>query len=97
LFLKFKTDLEVIFLDPDVALEQGDGRLIVLLSPALYWVRAFELPVKSEKEAKKLLPSLFEEFLPEGEFSYYGYFEEDRYIGFAYEEESIRSVLAQKG
>lgn len=97
MFSKFKTDLEIIFLDPDVDIEPKEAKTAVLLSPALYWVRSFELPVKSEKEAKKLLPSLFEEFLPEGEFSYFGYFDGERYIGFAYEEEKIRQLLLQKG
>lgn len=97
MFSKFKTDVEIIFLDPDVDIEPKERKLAVVLSPALYWVRAFELPLKSEKEAKKLLPSLFEDFLPEGEFSYFGYFEGERYIGFAYEEEKIRLLLLQKG
>jgi len=97
LFSKFKTDTEIVFLDPDLDIEPKDAKVAVILSPALYWVRAFTLPVRSEKEAKKLLPSLFEDFLPEGEFGYYGYFEEERYIGFAYEEEKIRTLLVQKG
>ena len=95
---KFKTESEILLLDPDLDIESRPGRKRVVLSPALYWVRAFELPVKSEKEAKKLLPSLFEEFLPEGDFHYYGYFEEGgRYIGFAYEEEKIRALATKKG
>ena len=98
MFSKFKTDSEIVFLDPSLDIEQKDAKKIaVILSPALYWVRAFVLPVTSEKEAKKLLPSLFEDFLPEGEFGYYGYFEGERYIGFAYEEEKIRALLIQKG
>ncbi len=97
MFSKFKTDAEIIFLDPNVDIESKEAKTAVLLSPALYWVRSFELPLKSEKEAKKLLPSLFEEFLPEGEFSYFGYFDGERYIGFAYEEEKIRQLLLHKG
>lgn len=97
MFSKFKTDVEIIFLDPDVDIEPKEGKVALILSPALYWVRSFTLPVRSEKEAKKLLPSLFEDFLPEGDFRYYGYFEDERYIGFAYEEERIRSLLVQKG
>ncbi len=97
MFSKFKNDLQIILLDPDVDIKQQGKKTALILSPALYWVRAFELPLRNEKEAKKLLPSLFDEFLPEGEFSYFGYFEGERYIGFAYEEEKIRTLLAQKG
>ncbi len=97
MFSKFKTERRVIFLDPDVDIEPKEDKTAVILSPALYWVRGFDLPLKSEKEAKKLLPSLFEDFLPEGEFHYYGYFEKERYIGFAYEEKKVRTLLVQKG
>lgn len=97
MFSKFKTDMQIIFLDPDVDIEPQKAKTAYILSPALYWVRAFELPLRNQKEALKLLPSLFEEFLPSGDFSYFGYFEDERYIGFAYEEEKIRSFLAQKG
>lgn len=97
MFTKFQTDIEKILLDPDVETNPKGERFAVILSPALYWVRRFKLPVRSEKEARKLLPSLFEEFLPEGEFRYYGYFDGDEYIAFAYEEGKIRQLLNQKG
>ena len=97
MFSKFKTDLEILFLDPDLELQPKGGKAAVILSPALYWVRGFDLPLQNEKEAKKLLPTLFEDFLPDGEFRYFGYFQNGRYIGFAFEEEKIRTLLAQKG
>jgi len=97
LFLKFKSDREILFLDPDVDIKQTQKRVAMILSPALYWVRVFDLPLNNEKEAKKLLPSLFEEFLPDGEFSYFGYYEGERYVGFAYEERVIRELLVKKG
>ncbi len=97
MFTKFKTETQKIFLDPDVDVELQSQKLEVILSPSLYWVRRFELPVRNQKEARKLLPSLFEDFLPEGDFRFYGYFEGEEYVAFAYEEEKIRSLLVQKG
>ena len=97
MFTKFKSHTCKIFLDSDVEAELEEGlKADVILSPALYWVRRFSLPVRSLKEAKKLLPSLFEEFLPEGDFDYYGYFDGDDFIAFAFEQRAIKKVLAEK-
>jgi hypothetical protein len=52
--------------------------------------------VKSKKEALKLLPSLFEEFLPQGEYRYDGYFQDDLFFGFAYNKQQITELLVAK-
>lgn len=96
MFTKFKSETQTILLDPDLDVEVTKERVAVILSPSLYWVRRFDIPTKNEKEAQKLLPSLFEDFLPEGDFRYYGYFIEEGYIAFAYEERKIRDLLSQK-
>jgi hypothetical protein len=46
---------------------------------------------------KKLLPSLFEEHLLEGNYSYEAYKEGDHYIAFAYDDKKILSLMEQKG
>ncbi len=98
MFTRFKKPQQALFLDPDLDVEIAkEGGIDVILSPALYWVKRFTLPSVPLKEAKKLLPSLFEEFLPQGEYRYYGYFDEDRFVGFAYDEERIKAVLESKG
>ena len=94
---KRKTKGKIILLDPDITIEPTTKQLHVILSPALYWVRRFKLPTTSQREAKKILPSLFEEFLPPGDFSYYGYFNNENFIGFAYEQQAIRTLLQAKG
>lgn len=98
MFTAFRQEKAVILLDPDIDISVDPSVGVdVILSPALYWVRRFSLPIRSSKEALKLLPSLFEEFLPEGEFRYYGYFDGDEFVGFAYEEDALRTLLQQKG
>ena len=99
MFTQFNQKTQVVFLDFNVDILEipNDYFIDIVLSPTLYWVRKFSLPTKNPKEAKKLLPSLFDEFLPKGEYSYYGYFEGDDYIGFAYDESKINQLISQKG
>ena len=97
MFTSFKQERQLLLLDEEIELEIVDSDVDVVLSPSLYWVRRFSLPTDSLKEAKKLLPSLFEEFLPQGVYSYYGFFDESGFVAFAYDESSIRHLLQQKG
>jgi hypothetical protein len=96
--MKFKNTLKTIFLDPNSSKEfELDDKINVILSPSLYWVKKLSLPVKSVREVKKLLPSLFEDTLPEGNYSYYAYKSEDGFFVFAYEDKLILDTLAKKG
>jgi len=100
LFTKFNSKTKTIFLDP-ASLEKhttADGEKInVILSPSLYWVKKLSLPVKYERDAKKLLPSLFEETLPEGNYSYSVYKEGEEFFIFAYEDRLILDALSDSG
>lgn len=96
---KFKTAKRVVFLDPhsekkiDVASTQ---KIDVILSPSLYWVKKLNLPVKYLRDAKKLLPSLFEDNLPAGNYSYAVFKEGESFIAFAYEDKKIIEELKKR-
>jgi len=97
--MNFKHSSTALFLDPSstatVEYEKGE-KLNIILSPSLYWVKKIVLPVKSVREAKKLLESIFEDSLPEGHYSYTAYKSGDEFLVFAYEDKKILSLLNAK-
>lgn len=100
MFTKFNTNLRTIFLDPnstDTYSSAEGERVNVILSPSLYWVKKIKLPLKYARDAKKLLPSLFEDTLPEGNYSYSVYKKEDDFFIFAYEDKLILGTLNKAG
>lgn len=94
---KFKKQHDTVFVDKDSAVLQPDESVNVILSPSLYWVQKRTLPVKSLREVKPLIESLFEDILPTGHYSYTAYKDGDEYLLFAYQDKEILDVLAQKG
>ncbi len=96
---RFNQDKKIIFLDPHTELLVSDEKLHIILSPSLYWVKKVILPLKHAREAKKLLESLFEDVLPEGNYSYsvYKASEEGEFFIFAYEDKSILDLLTKQG
>ena len=100
MFTKFKRSSRLLFLDPLhphlVEYEKGE-KFSIILSPASYWVQKVSLPVKYIREVKKLLPSLFEDILPEGNYSYTAYKRDDAYFIFAYEDKKILELLQLYG
>jgi len=97
LFSRFNTQIETIFIDTHSANFTIDKKVNVILSPSLYWVKKVTVPVKSLRELKPLLESLFEDILPEGNYSYMAYKQDDYYFIFAYEDKKILDLLSQKG
>ncbi len=97
--MRFNQDKKTVFLDPYTELVVSDEKLHIILSPSLYWVRKVNLPLKYAREAKKLLESLFEDILPEGNYSYsvYRASEEGEFFIFAYEDKSILDLLTKQG
>ena len=69
----------------------------LILSPSFYWVKHITIPIKSTSELKKFLPSLFEDTVPQGKYSYYAYPDGDAYLGFAYDDKKILNLLSEKG
>jgi hypothetical protein len=100
LFTKFKRNATTLFLDPvwqgKQEYKKGE-KFNIILSPSLYWVKKVQLPVKYLREVKKLLPSIFEEILPDGHFSYSAFKEGDSYYIFAYEDKKILALLEAHG
>jgi len=72
-------------------------RVNVVLSPSLYWVKKLELPVKRASDAQKLLPSIFEDTLGSGVYSYFVYKKDDYFYAFAYEDKVLLDLLLEKG
>jgi len=97
LFTIFNQKYKAIFLDPDSPTIAVDEKVNIILSPSLYWVKKLSLPVKYARDAKKLLPSIFEDTLPEGNYSYSVYKQDDNFFAFAYDDKVIIDTLNKKG
>ena len=100
LFSKFKQNAKVIILDPhssETPAYKPEERVAVILSPSLYWVKKLSISVKYLRDLKKLLPSIFEEILPDGNYSYTAYKEGDEYFAFAYKDREIIDLLKARG
>ena len=96
MFTRFKSNTTTLFLDPNFegSLEYESGTKVnIILSPSLYWVKKLSLPISSVREVKKLLPSIFEDTLPESHYSYTAYKKGDEFIAFAYEDKKIFELL----
>jgi hypothetical protein len=93
----FNRKVKKVYIDTDTPAVHSEEMLDIILSPAYYWVKRQSLPVRYLREAKKLLPSLFEDILPKGNYSYTAYKEEDDYLLFAYSDKTILDTLAAKG
>ncbi len=93
----FNRPATLVFIDTQSTVEPTEEMLDIILSPAFYWVKRLSLPVKYLREVKQLLPSVFEETLPEGTYSYSAYSEGDEYLAFAYSDKMILDMLAEKG
>ena len=93
----FNKQIKTLFLNsasPSFKLEEDVN---IILSPSLYWVKKVSLPLKYVRDVKPLLPSLFEDTLPDGIYSYSAYKEGDEFYIFAYEDKVIIDTLNSKG
>jgi len=100
LFTKFKKRYKYIFLDPQaevlhVLSINSNEKINIILSPSLYWVKKISLPLQNVRDVKKLLPSLFEDILPLGNYSYKTYKSGSEFYIFAYEDRKILGILSQ--
>lgn len=71
----------------------------IILSPELYWVRIFDIPVKNITNARHVLPTLFEDILTNvSELSYQVVkLEENKYLCFAYVNKTIYEAIKKSG
>ncbi len=71
-----------------------DGKVNIVLSPELYWVRIFEIPIKNKSDILKVVATFFEDFLDiEGYIFYAIKLEDDKYLCFAYMESLISQTI----
>ncbi len=97
MFMNFKQKTSTLFLDSTPKFHVTQNKVNIILSPSLYWFKKISLPVKSVREFKKLLPSIFEDILPEGLYSYSAYKNGDEFYAFAYDDQVIINILEQSG
>lgn len=95
--LGFKSRAKAFFIDIDSPHCLLEGPVNIILSPSMYWVKRVKLPVKYLYEVKSLIPSLFEEHLPEGKYSYSAYKDGDSFLIFAYNDKEVLDLIAKKG
>jgi len=79
---------------------QGAQKADIILSPSFYWVKEQVLPLKYLREVKALLPSIFEDTIPEGSYSYTAYkskTKEGSFVLMAYSDKFILDTLANIG
>ena len=73
-----------------------DASYSIVLSPSLYWVKKEYIPVKYPFQAYRLLPLLFEDILPQGEYNYtLNRIDGNEYMIFAYNQKKIENLLRQ--
>ena len=96
MFSKFNKQIDTIFLDKDSPEFSLKEKVNVIISPSLYWVQKVSLPVKYVRGVYALLPSLFEDILPKGVYSYSAYKSGDEFYIFAYDDKLILDTLSQK-
>ncbi len=75
-----------------------NSKVDLVLSPEFYWIRSFDIPVKTQKEALQVLPTLYEDTLPEQDFEYYCVkIEENKFLCFAYNNDIILEHIKNSG
>ena len=100
--MTFNKKYKTLFLDVNTPVMEVDEKVNVILSPSMYWVKKLTILVKSVRDVKKLLPSIFEDTLADGNYNYTAYkntndnSEESEYFVFAYEDKKIIDILAEK-
>jgi len=74
---------------------QINHKVDIILSPEFYWVRVFDIPVKSLTQARHVLPTLFEDILETtNELSYQVLkLKENKYLCFAYVNKKIYEAI----
>lgn len=71
-----------------------DEKINIILSPELYWVRIFDIPIKSKSDVVKVMPSFFESFLDVNNYKFYVIaLEDNKKLCFAYDESLITKTV----
>jgi len=82
--------MDTIFLQKNTTKLDINQNINLILSPEFYWVRLFDIPIKSKKEVLKVLPNLFEDFFDTDGYSYFAIKQDNqKYLCFAYKKSEI--------
>ena len=84
-----------IFLTTKSKINNFTKKISIILSPEFYWVRKFEIPVKTETQARHVLPTLFEDILEDISILTYQVIklEENQFLCFAYDNKRIYELI----
>jgi hypothetical protein len=96
----FNKQNQTIFIDKlDVVGKYQNKNVDIVISPYFYWIRIFDIPVDTTKEAIKLLPTLFEDIIPQDRvYKYYiKKIDEKRYMSVAYDNDLIVKTIKDLG
>jgi len=87
-----------VFLSVDSKIKT-DEKIDIILSPEFYWVRIFNIPVKTITQAKDVLPTLFEDILENiSDLSYQVLkIEDNKFLCFAYSNKKIYETIKNLG
>ncbi len=76
------------------------GKVNIIISPEFYWVRKLEIPVKNQKQAKMILPTIFEDVVEQNtqELVYQVKKLDDKvYLAFAFDNNKIFEAIKKSG
>jgi len=89
--------IKTILLHKDLQpIVNSDDRFNIILSSEFYWVRLFDIPIRSKKDVLVATQNLFEDFFDTTDYKFYSIkIEEFKYLCFAYKEQDIINKLEQ--
>jgi hypothetical protein len=85
-----------VFLTTNTKVGEAYGKIDLIISPEFYWVRKFEIPVKTQNQAKQVLPMLFDEYISASEdaLNYQAIkLENNSFLCFAYSNKKIYEAI----
>lgn len=90
-------EAEKIFLTSNTELTDIPDKIDIIVSPEFYWVRKFEIPVKTEAQARHVLPTLFEDIVEEVSILTYQVIklEDNEFLCFAFNNKRIYDAIKE--
>lgn len=88
-------ETEKIFLTTRTKFSETTNQIDIIVSPEFYWVRKFDIPVKTEAQARHVLPTLFEDVIDEVTTLTYQVIklEDNQFLCFAYNNKKIYEAI----
>jgi hypothetical protein len=86
-------DHRIVFIDTKRMSVVGIDAFDIILSPKYYWTKTQTLPVKYAFQAKEYAPSVFDGFIPKGDYSYKAIKQNGKFLFFAYDMKNILESL----